>query len=50
MRVSRDLVDFLQGEVLGLCAGGEFLQPEVDGIRTEMKGRERRIRPACGSQ
>ena len=48
--VGGDLVDFVEREVLGLGAGGELLEAEVDGVGAEVKGGERRVRTAGGGQ
>ncbi len=48
--VGGDFVQFVEREVLGLGPGGEFFQPEIDGVGTEVKRGEGGIRAAGGSQ
>src|SRR3954463_14935500 len=42
--------DLVEGEVLGLGAGGELLQAQVDGVGPVVKGGVGRLRPARRGQ
>jgi len=48
--VGGDLIDLVEGEVLGLGAGGELLETEVNGIGPEVKGGQRRVGAAGGGE
>ena len=50
VRVGRDLGKFIEREVLGLGAGREFLQAQVDRVGAVLECREGRFRAARGSQ
>ena len=43
MGVGGDLGKFIQSEVLGLGAGGELLEAQVDSVGPEVQGGERGV-------